>query len=139
MFYNNVMLFQDGDGLECCFCSQIYYEEKFAKRFQGKFCYFQMAWISFSPIWRTMKVILQFISFFHVRAIWTDIFFFKFIFSQSYTYLFFVLILLFQARTNLDAANEHAMTTLLSFLLTLPFVFYFEVCNSWKKLMNIFL
>ena len=77
MFYNNVMLFQDGDGLKCCFCSQIYYEEKFAKRFQGKFCYFQMAWISFSPIWSTMKVILQFILFFHVRAIWSDIVFFQ--------------------------------------------------------------
>jgi ABC-type transport system involved in Fe-S cluster assembly fused permease/ATPase subunit len=32
-----------------------------------------------------------------------------------------------QSRTNLDAANEHAMTTLLSFLLTVPFVVYFEV------------
>ena len=32
----------------------------------------------------------------------------------------------FAARTNLDPANEHAMTTLLSLLLTAPFVYVFE-------------
>ncbi len=32
----------------------------------------------------------------------------------------------FKSRTNLDPANEHAVTTALSFLLTIPFVLYFE-------------
>ena len=39
----------------------------------------------------------------------------------------------FASRTNLDPANEHAVTTLLSFLLTLPFVFYFEGFTNIKN------
>ena len=35
----------------------------------------------------------------------------------------------FVATTNLDPSNEHAFTTLLSFLLTLPFVYILEVEN----------
>ena len=38
-----------------------------------------------------------------------------------------------QSRTNLDPANEHAVTTAISFLLTLPFVFYFESIPAFQK------
>jgi solute carrier family 35, member E1 len=35
-----------------------------------------------------------------------------------------------QERTNLDAVNEHAVTTILSFLLLLPLVFFYEGGSS---------
>ena len=38
-----------------------------------------------------------------------------------------------QSRTNLDPANEHAVTTAISVLLTLPFVFYFESVPAFRK------
>jgi drug/metabolite transporter (DMT)-like permease len=39
----------------------------------------------------------------------------------------------FKGRTNLDPANEHAVTTAISVFLTLPFVFYFESFPAFQK------
>jgi len=38
----------------------------------------------------------------------------------------------FKTRTNLTAANDHAVTTIYSFILTLPFIFYFESTEQMK-------
>ena len=38
-----------------------------------------------------------------------------------------------QTRTNLDPANEHAVTTILSFLLLLPFVYFAHALDKvWR-------
>lgn len=39
----------------------------------------------------------------------------------------------FKGRTNLDPANEHAVTTAISVFLTLPFVFYFESFPAFQE------
>lgn len=38
----------------------------------------------------------------------------------------------FKTRTNLTAANDHAITTIYSFFLTVPFIFYFENVNAMQ-------
>lgn len=39
----------------------------------------------------------------------------------------------FMRRTNLDAANEHAVATLLSFILLLPFAIVLEGISGWQN------
>eukprot|EP01041_Mallomonas_annulata_P001930 gene1930-3745_t len=39
----------------------------------------------------------------------------------------------FKSRTNLDAANEHAVTTLISSIIVIPFVLYMEDINTVQK------
>jgi len=38
-----------------------------------------------------------------------------------------------QRKTNLDPANDHAVATMLSFLLLLPLALYFEGVGGWKS------
>ena len=49
-----------------------------------------------------------------------------------YIIIIITIILILQKRTHLDASNEHALTTLLSFLLTIPFAFAFERVGDIK-------